>query len=88
MNGTAILKNAPMIGAMLAERRSVADKHALHDQEVRGPVTEADHEAQAEDNARPVDAHGVVCEVAHACATCACSRRKQLRHGDLVRSLP
>ena len=37
----------------------VRRQHALHHQEVRGPVAEADHEAQAEDDAGPVHAHGV-----------------------------
>ena len=42
----------------------VRRENALDDEEVRGPIAEADHEAEAEDNAGPVHAHGVGCEVA------------------------
>ncbi len=66
MNGTAILKNEPIIGAMRAERRLCGGEHALDDEEVRGPVAEADGESEAEDDAGPVDAHGVIGKVAHA----------------------
>ena len=37
-------------------------EHPLNDQEVGRPVAERDHPAQAEDDARPVDAHRVVLE--------------------------
>ncbi len=49
-------------------------KDALHNQEVRGPIAKADHEAQAEHDSGPVDAHRVVSEVAHAAPHDACSR--------------
>ena len=42
----------------------VGAEHALDDEEVGGPVAEADDEAEAEDDAGPVHAHGVVLEVA------------------------
>ena len=42
----------------------VGAEDALDDEEVGGPVAEADDGAQAEDDAGPVDAHGVVFEVA------------------------
>ena len=45
---------------------AVGSEDALDDEEVGGPVAEADGEAEAEDDAGPVDAHGVVLEVAHA----------------------
>ena len=66
MNGTAILKNDPMTGAIRAERKMLRRKHALHNQEVRSPVAEADRESQAKHNAGPVNAHGVIGKVAHA----------------------
>jgi hypothetical protein len=59
MNGTAILKNEPMIGSHARGAQVVRCQHALHDQKIRGPVAEADHEAQAEDDAGPVHAHGI-----------------------------
>jgi hypothetical protein len=42
----------------------VCGKHALHDEEVCGPVAEADDKAETEDNAGPVHAHGVGGEAA------------------------
>ena len=54
-----------MIGRHARGAQVVGGEHALHDEEVRGPVAEADDEAEAEDDAGPVDAHGVVGKVAH-----------------------
>src|SRR5580698_8765365 len=42
----------------------MSGEHALHNEEVSSPVTEADDEAEAEDNAGPVNAHRIVVEVA------------------------
>ena len=39
-------------------------KNTLHDEEVGGPVAEADDEAEAEDDAGPVHAHGVILRAA------------------------
>ena len=73
MNGTTILNAAPMMGAILAERRSFAADDALHHQEIGGPVADRNHRAQAEDDAGPVDAHGVVLEVSRGCSTGGCN---------------
>ncbi len=48
----------------LGRAQVVGAEHALDDEEVGGPVAEADDGAEAEDNADPVDAHRVVFEVA------------------------
>ncbi len=64
MKGTAILKAAPMMGAMLRGAQVFGGEHALDDEEIGGPVAEADDAAEAEDDAGPVDAHGIVVEVA------------------------
>ena len=64
MNGTAILKNDPMMGAIFADRILRGDD-ALHDEEIRGPVAEGNHPAETQHNARPVNAHGVVGKAAH-----------------------
>jgi len=42
MNGTAILKAAPITGAIFAARRLCALKYSLHHQKVRRPISEAD----------------------------------------------
>ncbi len=47
----------------------VRGEDALDDEEVRGPVAETDDQAEAEDDAGPVHAHGVVVEVAESAAT-------------------
>src|SRR5579883_979428 len=39
-------------------------EHALDDEKVRGPVTKRDDEAEAEDDAGPMNAHGIVGEMA------------------------
>ena len=67
IKGTAILKNEPMMGASLAERTSFAGEHALDHQKIGSPVTHCLHCAQTEDNAGPVNAHGVGRERVHRC---------------------
>src|SRR6185437_367082 len=49
-------------GRELGRAQVAGGEQALDDQEVGGPVTERNHEAEAEDDAGPVDAHGVVAE--------------------------
>src|SRR5882757_7103682 len=41
----------------------VRSEHALYDEKIRGPVAEGDDKSQAEDDAGPVNAHGVSAEV-------------------------
>ena len=41
-------------------RRSFGRNGPLHDQEIRRPIPEGEHEAQAEDDRRPGDHHAVV----------------------------
>ena len=74
MKGTHILKAAPMIGAILADAQILGGEHALHDQEIGGPVAERNNAAEAEDDARPVDAHGIVAESSPACSRRGCNR--------------
>ena len=62
MKGTNILNAAPMIGRHFRRAQIFRGQHALHDEEVRRPVREGNHEAQAEDDAGPVNAHRVVFE--------------------------
>ena len=64
MKGTSILKPAPMMGAMRGGAEVFGGEDALDDEEVGGPVAEGDDEAEAHDDAGPVDAHGVIGEVA------------------------
>ena len=62
MNGTHILKAAPMMGAIFARAQIFGGEHALHHQKVGGPVAERDHPAEPEHDAGPVDAHRIVAE--------------------------
>ena len=51
-------------GSHLGGTQVVGAQYALHDEEVGGPVAEADHEAQPEDDPCPMHAHRVIAEVA------------------------
>ncbi len=78
MNGTAILKNDPMIGAMRAERRLLRGKHALNNEEVGRPVAEADHETRGRTQCPSSGCPWGYRQSGPCCATCGCSRRPRL----------
>ena len=65
--------------------QAVGGQYALHDQKIRGPIAEADRESQAEENARPVNAHRVIGKVAHAAPHVRVVAGSRCASGDVVR---
>jgi len=65
--GNSILGNAPMSGVRLAALMDFCSHGALHDEKIRTPVAEGEHEAQAHHQAEPFDPEAVGVRVAQSC---------------------